>query len=214
MKNMIIFDLDGTLWDTADATYKIVNDYLKENGYPFQVSREVIVDNMGYEFDTCAERYFPKLKEKEAKELLAKIYEREGELIEDGLVMGKVFPHVSEIIAKLSKKYILCIVSNCSNDFYIENFIQEANVSDYITDYVAASNFFISKAEAMRKVKDKYKAEKIIYVGDTLKDQVSAVDAGGTFVYAKYGFGDNLVSKYSIHDVTELPSLASYIFEE
>lgn len=214
MKNMIIFDLDGTLWDTADATYEIVNQYLKDHGYAMQVSKEVIVENMGYEFDTCAERYFPKLDKKEALMLLDKIYEYEAELLKGGKIIGKVFPHVTEVIAKLSKKYILCIVSNCSNDFYIESFLNTANVNDYITDYVAASNFFISKAEAMRKVKEKYKAEKIIYVGDTLKDQVSAVDAGGTFVYAKYGFGDDLVSKHSIHDITELPGLASYIFEE
>ncbi|MBP5678401.1 MAG: HAD family hydrolase [Bacilli bacterium] len=214
MKNMIIFDLDGTLWDPADETCRVVNDYLKENGYPFEVSRDVIVDNMGYEFDVCAERYFPQLEEKEAHQLLEKIYDREVELMKDGLVMGKVFDHVSETIEKLSKKYMLCIVSNCSNEYYIENFINAAKVSKYITDYVAANNFFISKAEAIRKVKSKYKADKIIYVGDTLKDQVSAVDAGGVFVYAKYGFGDDLYSRFSIHDIHELSSLASYIFEE
>jgi len=135
-------------------------------------------------------------------------------LLKDGLVIGKVFDNVKDTIEKLSKKYILCIVSNCSNDFYIESFIETANVSKYITDYVAASNFFISKAEAIRKIKNRYQAKKVIYVGDTLKDQVSAVDAGGTFVYAKYGFGDDLVSKYSITDISQLTSLASYIFEE
>ena len=214
MKNMIIFDLDGTLWDTADATFKIVNDYLKENGYSFNVSKDVIVENMGYEFDVCAEHYFPKLEKKKALELLDKIYEWEAQLLKDGLVIGKVFDNVKDTIEKLSKKYILCIVSNCSNDFYIESFIETANVSKYITDYVAASNFFISKAEAIRKIKNRYQAKKVIYVGDTLKDQVSAVDAGGTFVYAKYGFGDDLVSKYSITDISQLTSLASYIFEE
>ena len=29
MRNMILFDLDGTLWDTADKTYEIVNKYLE-----------------------------------------------------------------------------------------------------------------------------------------------------------------------------------------
>ena len=63
-------------------------------------------------------------------------------------------------------------------------------------------------------MKDRYQANKIAYIGDTLKDQVSAVDAGGVFVYAKYGFGEDLMSKYSINDISELISLTSYIFEE
>ena len=214
MKNMIIFDLDGTLWDTAEATHKFVNDYLKENGYSFEVSQDVIVENMGYEFDVCAEHYFPKLDKKDALLLLEKIYEKESEQLDKGLIIGKIYPNVTETFEKLSKKYYVCIVSNCSNDSYIESFLRTANVSSYVTDYLAASNYFISKAEAIRKIKNKYQAEKVIYVGDTLKDQVSAVDAGGTFVYAKYGFGDQLYSKYSIQDIKEMVTLTSYIFEE
>lgn len=214
MKNMIIFDLDGTLWDTAEATYKIVNDYLKENGYSFEVSQDVIIENMGFEFDVCAEHYFPKLDKKEALMLLDKIYEKEAELLNQGFVIGKVYPGVTETIKKLSKKYNICIVSNCSNDFYIESFLKTADVSSYVVDYIAASNFFISKAEAIRKIKKKYMAEKAIYVGDTLKDQVSAADAGCQFVCVRYGFGDGVVSKYSIKNIEELIGLASYVFEE
>ena len=214
MRNMILFDLDGTLWDTADKTYEIVNKYLKDNGYSYTVEKDVIVNNMGFEFDVCAERYFPKLNKKDALELLTKIYDYEEELLKDGLVLGKIFPNVTETIKKLSEKYLICIVSNCSSKAYIKNFIDSAGVNDYVIDYIAASNFFISKAEAIRKMKDRYQANKIAYIGDTLKDQVSAVDAGGIFVYAKYGFGEDLMSKYSINDISELISLTSYIFEE
>ena len=214
MKNMIIFDLDGTLWDTSEDTYIIVNDYLKKNNYNFTVDKDVIVNNMGYEIDVCAEHFFPKLEKKEAIALLEKIYAEENKMLENGLVIGKIFSGVSEAIKKLSKKYNLCIVSNCSNKIYIESFIKAAKVKDYIIDYMAASDFFISKAEAIRKMKDKYQAQKVIYVGDTLKDQVSAVDAGGIFVYAKYGFGEELISKSFINDISELYSLTPYVFDE
>ena len=214
MKNMIVLDLDGTLWDTSDATYKVVNDYLKNNNYSFEVSREVIVENMGFEFDICAEHYFPKLEKKDALELLTKIHEEYDKLLEDGSVVGNIYPNVTETIKKLSSKYNVGIVSNCSSKIYIESFIKEAKVENYIVDYVAASNYFISKAEAIRKMKEKYQAEKIAYVGDTLKDQVSAVDAGGVFVCARYGFGEEVVAKYSFEDISELPSLMTYVFEE
>ncbi len=214
MKDMILFDLDGTLWDTADSTYKVVNDYLKKNNYDFEVSKDVIVDNMGFEFDVCAERYFPKLDKKDALDLLNKIYEDYDKLLDSSLEVGKVYPNVYETIKKLSEKYTLCIVSNCSSKAYINNFIKTAGVEDYITDSIAASNFFISKAEAIRKLKDKYQANRFVYIGDTLKDQVSAADAGGMFVCAKYGFGEDLVTKYSITDISELPSIMTYIFRE
>ncbi len=214
MKDMILFDLDGTLWDMSLATYDVVNNYLKENGYDFSVSKEVIVKNMGFEFDVCAEHYFPNLDKKDALDLLNKIYEEYDKLLNDGKLIGKIYPNVTDTIKKLSKKYNLCIVSNCSSKVYIKSFIDMAGVGEYIIDYMAASNYFISKAEAIRKMKEKYQANRIIYVGDTLKDQVSAVDAGGVFVYAKYGFGEELVSKYVIEDISELPTLIPYIFEE
>ncbi len=214
MKNIIVFDLDGTLWDTADATYKVVNDYLKNNNYSFGVSKDVIVENMGFEFDVCAEHYFPKLDKKEALELLTKIHEEYDKLLEDGTVVGNIYPNVTETIKKLSNKYYIGIVSNCSSRVYIESFIKTAKVDKYINDYVAASNYFISKAEAIRKMKEKYQAEKLAYVGDTLKDQVSAVDAGGIFVCARYGFGEEVVAKYSFEDISELPSLIPYVFDE
>ena len=74
MDKVICFDLDGTLWDTSESTYKAVNDYLKLNGYFFRVDLEVIVSNMGNEFEVCARNYFPNLELEEAKELLKNIF--------------------------------------------------------------------------------------------------------------------------------------------
>ena len=214
MKNMIVFDLDGTLWDASDSTYEIVNDYLKENGYSFKVSKEVIIENMGYEFDVCARNYFPKLDTKEAMELLDKIYDEAEKKIQEGYKMGKIYPDVYDTIKKLSKKFFVCIVTNCPRKAYVESFIRSAKVEEYIADFYVASNFFISKAEAIRKLQDRYQAKSVVYVGDSMKDQISAVDSGGTFVFAKYGFGENMVSKYSIDEVKDIITEVSYIFEE
>ena len=214
MKNMIVFDLDGTLWDTSDSIYQLVNNYLKENGYTFEVSKDVIIENMGYEFDICAHNYFPKLEKKEAMELLDKIYDESEKKLEDGLEIGKIYPGVFETIKKLAKKYYICIVTNCPRKAYVESFIRSARVEEFITDYYVASSFFISKAEAIRKLQDKYHAEKVVYVGDSMKDQISAVDSGGTFVLAKYGFGEDMVSKYAIDEVSDICSEVTYIFEE
>ena len=212
MNKMILFDLDGTLWDTLEATYYVVNRYLKDKGEFYRVDRSIIEENMGNEFSVCAKNYFPHLLKEESNDLLAKIYDRENEMLKEGLCLGKVYPNVRETLEVLSKNYILCLVSNCSNDFYIENFLNTANVGDFIKDYIAASKYSISKKEAIQKMIEKYSCKDVIYVGDTKKDQDSC--EGCSFVHAKYGFGKGVDSKYFINSFEELVDLVPKIFKE
>ena len=53
--------------------------------------------------------------------------------------------------------------------------------------------------------------KKAIYVGDTVKDQEAANEAGIEFIYAKYGFGKNIHHKYSIEDIKYLPNFLKTI---
>lgn len=204
MKKMICFDLDGTLWDTASSTYQCVNEYLLQNHYSFQVSFDTISSNMGNAMDVCARSYFPLLPIDQAKELLQKTFQYQNQLLKEGKSRGDVYPGVASTLKELSKQYILCIVSNCTGDAYIQNFMRAAGVEELITDYIPASKFSITKGEALLRLKKKYSVDSVIYVGDTIKDLEATKEADCIFLYAAYGFGKDLSSTYVVHHVPEL----------
>ena len=214
MNKMICFDLDGTLWDTAESTYKAVNNYLKLHGYFFRVDLETIAVNMGNEFEVCAKNYFPNLEIEEACNVLRETFVFHNEMLKDGRCSGDVYEGVFSTLEELSKKYVLCIVSNCANEIYIENFLKIAGVQDYIKDSIPASKYPISKGEAIQRLKEKYSVEEAIYVGDTSKDQQASEEAGCQFIHAKYGFGKNVSADYIIDSFSDLLDLVPKIFKE
>ena len=63
---MIIFDLDGTLWDTLDATYEGANKIAAKMKID-PISKEQVTSGMGMSFSDIAKHYMPKL-DKETRE--------------------------------------------------------------------------------------------------------------------------------------------------
>lgn len=60
---MIIFDLDGTLWETTDLTYKSANEIMKKHNISHKITRETIENTMGCTFTEAAKNYMPVMEE-------------------------------------------------------------------------------------------------------------------------------------------------------
>lgn len=56
------------------------------------------------------------------------------------------------------------------------------------------------------------KLSNAIYVGDTKKDFEASKEANVSFVQAKYGYGEDLKTEYSINEISELPNIAQKYF--
>ena len=205
---MIIFDLDGTLWNTEECTYKSVNEVLKKYNIDEEISIEKVRSAMGTTFSETAENYMPYLKKEDREELLQEILDNHILLLSKS--GGNVYPNVEKALKELSISYKLAIVSNCAGG-YIETFLETSGLEKYFVDFAAAAQLKISKAEAIKKVINENNVNSAIYVGDTQKDFEASQGAEIDFIHAKYGFGKNLEFEYGINSLEELPEILNNI---
>lgn len=208
--NGVIFDLDGTLWEVTDSTFYSANEITNKYGLE-KITKETIRKVFGLNKQDTAKLYFPSMDLGEASKLIDEIAVINIQnLKQNG---GNLYSNLEEVLKKLKKKYKLFIVSNTSENQYIEAFLTSSGTKKYFDGYIAASNLNITKGEAIKKVIEENNLEKAIYVGDTIKDLEASQVAQIPFVQCKYGFGEDLGVQYSISDLEELPEMIKKILK-
>ncbi|MBR3210483.1 MAG: HAD family hydrolase [Bacilli bacterium] len=201
-KKAILFDLDGTLWDSTKQTVISFHRIIKEKNIEF-ISEERIKNNFGNNKEETIKNLFPNLSYQEGEKLLNEIDE---DIIKNlNMSCDCIYEGVKEVLEKLHKDYQLFIITNNSHKTYIEAFLKGGNFSNFFKDYIAASAIPISKSEAIKKLMNENEIEKGIYVGDTKKDRDAAKAANVPFIQCLYGFGEDLKEIYKIDNIQELP---------
>lgn len=198
----IIFDLDGTLWNTIESGVKSLAEIKnKYEDITNEISAEDIKNSMGLPFDAIAKKYYGYLEKyksekytKEAMELNIKNLMKNG---------GTLYPKVKETIRKLSENYKLFIVSNCIEG-YIESFLNCSLLGDYFDDFENNGRTKLSKGENIKLIIKRNNLKNAVYVGDTTGDKNAADIAGIKFIYASYGFGNVEGYDYKIDEISEL----------
>lgn len=208
---MIIFDVDGTICDTVDIVYESINTILKNKGIDRKVKLKDIKMSQGLNRVNFAEKCMSFLDKELREKILAEADELKYERINESSL--NVYPNVKETIKELSKKYLISIASNCGYG-YIETILPKIEIKDYVDDYMAASALNISKADAIKKIMKRNNVKKAIYVGDTLLDKKSSLEANTVFIFAEYGFGNISDVKYKIKSFNELPKIINKIENE
>lgn len=201
----LIFDVDGTLWD---ATHEIATAYNKvlekeDSGYPL-ITEELMASVMGMMLDEIAAKFFPYLNKTDRMALIKKCCDNENEHLKS--CSGLLYPQVEEVLAVLSRKYHLYIVSNCQ-DGYIESLFAGHPIAQYFTDTECSGRTNKEKGENIRLIMARNNMKEAVYIGDTQKDKDACDQAGIPFVYASYGFGevDGYTEKIdSFHELLDL----------
>ncbi len=208
-KKGVIFDMDGTVWDSSENVAKSWTVKVQEAGFTDKVvAREDIQRNMGKPMDAIADdlfTYTEKGLERDALRYACEEYENEY-LREHG---GILYEGICETWAKLKEMgYHIYIVSNCQAG-YIEAFLEYykiayGNPEDLVEDIECYGNNFKQKDENIKLLAERNGLTEACYVGDIQSDYDSTVKAGFPFIHAKYGFGTINVEVPVINSFEEL----------
>ena len=208
MKKGIIFDLDGTLWDSSAQVVNAWNLALKKSPY---TDRQITVEDMhgymGKTLEAIMELMLPEIEPKLRAEISKSCTEtEEAYLREHG--GGVLFPDLEQVLDALSKKYSLYIVSNCQ-DGYIQTFFHcKSHLKKYFSDFECPGRTGKGKGENIRIVIERNKLDKAIYVGDTQGDCDASDFAGIPFIHAAYGFGKINRKVPEVHSPAEIQKAA------
>ncbi|MES2379215.1 MAG: HAD family hydrolase [Bacteroidota bacterium] len=203
----IIFDLDGTLWDssanvvTAWQTAKEQVDYIKQD-----FTQPMIHSITGMTYKAIFETLLPYLNEEQREEFktLAGKYELEI-LYEKG---GELYPGLEAALQSLSTKYKLFIVSNCQNG-YIEVFFKVSGLEHYFKGHQCYGTKNQPKNENILDIIKDHDLKAPVYVGDTMGDYSAATKACVPFIFLSHGFG--VVNEDQVATVDGLGELAELL---
>lgn len=201
----IIFDMDGTLWDSAEnvaASWQEVIE--KQSDIDRKIATADIKGVMGMTMDAIGEKLFGGLSPERQMEVVNECGEYENEYLRKH--GGMLYEGLEETLKKLQEKYRLFIVSNCQSG-YIEAFLYYYGFEKYFVDTLCWGQTKVSKGESIKLLMDKNDIKDAVYVGDIQGDLDSARYAGIGFVHAAYGFGEVDAPDAVIKDITELPKV-------
>lgn len=180
-----LFDLDGTLWDATEPTWRIWCETITGAGYA-PVTLEAVMGVMGLPMDALFDKLLPHIPADRRGELCRICMAREiAYLYDHG---GKLYPGVEETLRLLSHRAPLYIVSNCQSG-YIEAFLHAHALGALFSDHSCFGDNGLGKGENIRLLINRHGLSRPVYVGDTALDQAGAAAAGVPFIHAAYGFG-------------------------
>ena len=201
----IIFDVDGTIWDSTQSVADSWNIAIKKHsGLDLTLDPVSLSRVFGKTMTEIADAVFPGLDPAERMKLLDFCFEEENRYLETH--PGIVYEGVAETIRELAGRYPLFIVSNCQCG-YIEVMLKTTGLAPYIKDHLCFGETQTPKGDTIRTLVARNGLKTPVYVGDTRGDADACKAAGVPFIFAEYGFGDVPDAEKRIRTFAELREL-------
>lgn len=201
----IIFDVDGTLWDSTDSVARSWNLAIQENSsLDLTITENALQQVFGKTMTEIADTLFSRLPEKERIKLLEVCFQYENRYLETH--PGKLYDGVTDTLAVLSGQYPIFIVSNCQKG-YIEVLLRTCSLEPFIKDHLCFGETQTSKGQTILTLMKRNGLKNPVYVGDTRGDADACAEAGIPFIFAGYGFGDVPDARMRISKFTDLKDL-------
>lgn len=211
MKTGLIFDMDGTLWDSSENVAASWTEKMHELGYDRpDITREDIMNVMGLTMDRIADKIFGDLPKDERMELLDTCCQYENEYLRKN--GGVLYPDLEKTLLRLKEKYRLYIVSNCQKG-YIEAFLDYFGFWKYFDDIECYGNNLKEKGDNIALLAERNSLERAFYIGDIQGDYDATMKAGLEFIHAAYGFGKIEQTVPELMNFYELPEMLESLIQ-
>ncbi len=201
----IVFDLDGTLWDTTPACAVAWNSVLSRNAITY---REITADDVrkvtGKPHDDCIRQTFDGIPHDQVQTLITETATEDNAMI--ARMGGAIYPGVREGLKQLAEHFPLFIVSNCQTG-YIETFLGFSGFAEFFQDFECFGNTHMPKGENLRRVIERNNLRSPVMIGDADGDEVAARACNVPFILASYGFGSGIAPDFVCHSFPEITEL-------
>lgn len=207
MPESLIFDIDGTLWDSTEVVAVGYNRQLVAEGYDHLcVTADTLRGLFGRTMQDIADVLFAEIPAPERYSLMERCMKSEGKELKKDPCAHLAYPGVAETLRTLAARHRLFIVSN-SQRGYPQLLIGKLGIEDVISGHLCYGDTGTCKGETILKLMEIHNITDAVYIGDTQGDMEATYMAGLPFVYCAYGFGKPEKWDYRVESFPELADL-------
>lgn len=191
----VIFDLDGTLMDTAEGVLASVRYTTEQMGYP-PLSEAIMRTFIGPPVKHSLIRHYG-LNEEEANAATEVFRNRYKD---HDLLKAAPYDGMMDLLKKLKQEGYLIGVATLKREDYAITLLNHYGISDYC-DCICGSDFAskMLKIDVLHKCMDQLglPASEAVLIGDTSSDGNGAAKAKMDFIAVTYGFGPSLAADWT-----------------
>ena len=182
----IIFDVDGTLWDSTMVVAGAWTSFLAAEGIDADITAARLKKLFGQLLPDIARQILPSFPQEEQMRLIEGCCGAEHEALLK--TPAPLYEGMEETLRALADRIPLFIVSNCQAG-YIEVFLEATGLGSLFKDHMCPGDTGLAKAGNISRIVAKHNLASPCYVGDTMGDYEACRQAGVPFIHAAYGFG-------------------------
>ena len=202
----LIFDIDGTLWDSRAIVAEGYNDYLREIGRgDLQVDAEYLKTLFGKTMTEIADIMLASIPTPERYDVMQGCMDREDEFLHEN-PCDIAFPGVKETLEALKKDYRLFIVSNAQCG-YPELMMGKLGIRHLFEGWMCFGDTGLPKGDTIRILMERHGITDAVYIGDTQGDLEASERAGLPFLFCAFGFGTPDRWDARLEEFRQLPEL-------
>ena len=202
----LIFDIDGTLWDSRALVAEGYNIQLRKEGYAHLcVTAEDLKPLFGKVMTAIADAILATVPAQERYALMERCMETENRYLEENEChIG--YEGVKETLEVLAKDYRLFIVSN-SQCGYPELCMEKLGIAHLREGHLCFGDTGTEKGQTIQQLMHRHNITSAVYIGDTQGDYEATLVAGIPFVFAAFGFGSPAGWAARVEDFRQLPQI-------